>query len=59
MKGEGKANGISKLMPIVLYYIGFDFILLDPLIPETFCSKHDVRAFLIIIFITNPNVFIL
>ena len=56
MRTEGKSVGVSKVRPIVLYWIGVDSILFDPVVPEIFYFKHDVRASLIIIFIGNSDV---
>ena len=38
------------------YYVGVDFVFLDPAFPEIFYFKHDVGASLIISFIGNPDV---
>ena len=48
--------GVSKVMATALDYIGIDFILLDPAVPEILYFKHDLGASLIIIFIGNPHV---
>ena len=53
---EGKINGLSTARPIILHYIGGDFILLDPAIPKIFYFKHDVGASLFIIFIAKSYV---
>ena len=47
---------IYKVRPIVLDYIGNNFILLDPAVPEVFYFKLNIGAFLNLIFIGNPDV---
>ena len=48
--------GLSKILAIVLDWIGTDFIHLDPAVSELFCFKHDAKTSVIIIFISNPDV---
>ena len=47
--------GVVKLSAIALDYTGIDSILLDPVIPEMSCFKHDEGASLTQIIIGNPD----
>ena len=47
---------VSQVRTTVLNYISVDPIFLDLAVSEIFYFKHDLRAFLIIIFIGNPDI---
>ena len=48
--------GLFEVRAIALGYIGVDSIVFDKASPDIFYFKHDVGAFLIVIFDGNPNV---